>query len=52
MGILVAIPAVVAYNLCQRSIRVMDYRLDEASEAILAVASESSPVGVGAHGRV
>ncbi len=40
VGILVAIPAVVAYNLCQRSIRVMDYRLDEASEAILAVATE------------
>ena len=41
VGILVAIPAVVAYNLCQRSIRVMDYRLDEASEAILAVATET-----------
>lgn len=40
VGILVAIPAVVAYNLCQRSIRIMDYRLDEASEVILAVASE------------
>ncbi len=42
VGILVAIPAVVAYNLCQRSIRVMDYRLDEASEAILAIASETT----------
>jgi biopolymer transport protein ExbB len=41
VGILVAIPAVVAYNLCQRSIRVMDYRLDEAAEAILAVAAET-----------
>jgi biopolymer transport protein ExbB len=41
VGILVAIPAVVAYNLCQRSIRVMDYRLDEAAEAILAAADDT-----------
>jgi biopolymer transport protein ExbB len=55
VGILVAIPAVVAYNLCQRSIRVMDYRLDEASEAILAVASETPGLAEArgsVHGRV
>lgn len=55
VGILVAIPAVVAYNLFQRSIRVMDYRLDEASEAILAVATEAparADLREGVHGRV
>lgn len=41
VGILVAIPAVIAYNLCQRSIRVMDYRMDEATEALLAAASDA-----------
>lgn len=53
VGILVAIPAVVAYNLCQRSIRVMDYRLDEAAEAILAAADEREPAAPReeAHGR-
>lgn len=42
VGILVAIPAVVAYNLCQRQIRLMDYRLEEAVEAISAVALAES----------
>lgn len=55
VGILVAIPAVVAYNLCQRSIRLMDYRLDEATEAILAIAADS-PASIdpreAAHGRL
>lgn len=38
VGIMVAIPAVIAFNLCQRQIRVIDYRLEEAAEAIHAVA--------------
>lgn len=38
VGILVAIPAVIAFNLCQRHIRVVDYRLEEATEAIHALA--------------
>lgn len=37
VGILVAIPAVIAFNLCQRHIRVVDYRLEEAAEAIHAL---------------
>lgn len=38
VGIFVAIPAVVAYNLCQRHIRVVDYRLEEAAGLIHATA--------------
>lgn len=38
VGILVAIPAVIAFNLGTRQIRLMDYRLEEAAEAIEAVA--------------
>lgn len=38
VGILVAIPAVIAYNLVNRRIRVIDYRLEEASEAVVALA--------------
>jgi biopolymer transport protein ExbB len=37
VGIMVAIPAVIFYNLYQRSIRVMDYQLEEASEAVVAI---------------
>lgn len=46
VGILVAIPAVIAFNLCQRHIRVVDYRLEEASEAIHALAlADAKPEG-------
>jgi biopolymer transport protein ExbB len=37
VGIMVAIPAVIFYNLYQRSIRVMDYQLEEAAEAVVAI---------------
>ncbi|MBM3274146.1 MAG: MotA/TolQ/ExbB proton channel family protein [Candidatus Sericytochromatia bacterium] len=37
VGILVAIPAVIAFNLCQRQIRVLDYQLEEAAEALHAL---------------
>ena len=42
VGILVAIPAVIAFNLCQRQIRVLDYQLEEAVEALYAVALADS----------
>lgn len=38
VGILVAIPAVIAFNLFQRQIRVLDYQLEEAAEALHALA--------------
>jgi biopolymer transport protein ExbB/TolQ len=41
VGILVAIPAVIAYNLCQRRIKVIDYQLEEAAEAVHALAVTS-----------
>ena len=47
VGILVAIPAVIAYNLVNRRIRVMDYRLEEASEAVVALA-KATTAGPGA----
>lgn len=48
VGILVAIPAVIAYNLFNRRIRVMDYRMEEAAEALhaLAIASHAGRSGL------
>ncbi|MBM3266837.1 MAG: MotA/TolQ/ExbB proton channel family protein [Candidatus Sericytochromatia bacterium] len=57
VGILVAIPAVIAYNLCQRQIKVMDYQLEEAAEALHALAlatpreAAAQPALPGAHAR-
>lgn len=42
VGILVAIPAVIAYNLVNRRIKVIDYRLEEAAEAVVALARATS----------
>lgn len=50
VGILVAIPAVIAYNLCQRHIRVVDYRLEEAAEAICALAQADTREAAHARG--
>ncbi|MBI6545751.1 MAG: MotA/TolQ/ExbB proton channel family protein [Cyanobacteria bacterium NC_groundwater_1444_Ag_S-0.65um_54_12] len=47
VGILVAIPAVIAYNLCQRHIRIMGYRLEEAIAAISALAmADTAPTAL------
>lgn len=43
VGILVAIPAVIAFNLCQRQIRVLDYQLEEAAEALHALSLAPVP---------
>ncbi|HEY9900673.1 MAG TPA: MotA/TolQ/ExbB proton channel family protein [Pantanalinema sp.] len=52
VGIMVAIPAVIAYNLFQRKIRVQDYRLEEAAEAIHALAAaDPAMVTGGQHAR-
>lgn len=52
VGIMVAIPAVIAYNLFQRKIRVQDYRLEEAAEAIHALAAaDPTLVSGGQHAR-
>ncbi|MNT98412.1 Biopolymer transport protein ExbB [compost metagenome] len=52
VGIMVAIPAVIAYNLFQRKIRVQDYRLEEAAEAIHALAAaDPAMVAGGQHAR-
>ncbi|MNL86346.1 hypothetical protein D3C87_2150140 [compost metagenome] len=49
---MVAIPAVIAYNLFQRKIRVQDYRLEEAAEAIHALAAaDPAMVAGGQHAR-
>ncbi|MBO9542003.1 MotA/TolQ/ExbB proton channel family protein [bacterium] len=51
VGIMVAIPAVMAFNLFQRKIRVQDYRLEEAAEAIRALAADPALMAGGQHAR-
>jgi biopolymer transport protein ExbB len=43
VGILVASPAVVAYNLCQRHIKLVGYRLEAAAGILHAAALAAQP---------